>query len=76
MNPTYPISKDHQRIMDINMAENHWIQKANLKKGSFTKFAKSKGESVSEAIHDKNLSPLRQKQARLAETFRKMAHKI
>lgn len=55
------------------MAQDHWMQGAVKHPGSFTKFAKSKGESVSEAIHDKNLSPLRKKQATLAATFKRVA---
>lgn len=82
------MTRDHERILAIQQQQNSflngdnqmaeekkkWIPK-DLKKGSFTKFAKSKGESVSEAIHDKNLSPLRKHQAIFAENMRAIARK-
>lgn len=51
-----------------------WIQAAHLKKGSFTAKAKKAGKSVSEYAAEKAGAPGRLgKQARLAQTFRKMA---
>ncbi len=57
------------------MAKKDWIKGAIKHPGSFTEFAKSRGETVSEAAHDKNLTPHRAAQARLALTLKKMHHK-
>jgi len=61
------------------MAENpdsHWIEHANLNKGSFTKKAKKAGESVASfAKKEKNKGGVVGKQARLAQTFAKMRKK-
>jgi hypothetical protein len=62
------------------MADQKWIQKANLKEGAFTKQAKAAGMSV-QAFANKvlkkgsNASPLTKRRARLAKTFNKMAQK-
>lgn len=51
-----------------------WIQKASLDTGSFTKKAKAAGKSVQEYAAEKKDAPGRLgKQARLAQTFKKMA---
>lgn len=53
-----------------------WIQKAHLKKGAFTKSAKSHGESVHEyAENEKSKGDKVGKRARLALTFESMRHK-
>ena len=46
-----------------NVGGSNWIQKANLKKGAFTKQAKNPGD----------YSPTTVKRAQLAKTFKKMA---
>ena len=55
------------------MAE-HWIQKAHLKKGAFTRLAEKHGNSVGEEIErDLNSNnPHVRKMAVLAKTFRNM----
>lgn len=51
------------------MAEK-WIQKANLKKGSFTARAKAAGKSVPEYAKEKSSAPGKLgRQARLARLF-------
>jgi malonyl CoA-acyl carrier protein transacylase len=53
-----------------------WIQKAHLKKGAFTAKAQAAGKSVGEYAAEKADAPGKLgKQARLAQTFRKMAGK-
>jgi hypothetical protein len=54
-----------------------WIQKANLKRGAFTKWCESKGfDGVTEeciAMGKKSDDPTTRRRANLASTFRKMA---
>lgn len=80
------MTRDHERILALQQKQNHflkgdndmaekWIQGSVKRPGSFTKFAESKGMSVSEAIHAKNLSPLRKKQAVFAANMRAIAAK-
>lgn len=53
-----------------------WIQKADLKKGAFTKKADAAGESVHEHAEEEKDAPGKTgKQARLALAFEGMAHK-
>lgn len=57
-------------------SKKRWIQKANLDEGSFTSKAKAAGKSVQEYAAEKAHAPGRLgKQARLAQTFKKMAKK-
>lgn len=60
-------------IQQMAQEKKDWEQNAVKHPGSFTAFAKSKGQTVEEATHDKNLSPHREKQAILARTFERMA---
>lgn len=56
------------------MAKHRWIQAAHLDKGSFTRKAEAAGKSVAEYAAEKKDAPgVLGKQARLAQTFKKMA---
>ena len=61
----------------MSKKKKEWIQKANLKKGAFAGFCKSKGSNGvnSECIakNKQSNNPKTKKQAVLAETFRNMA---
>lgn len=62
----------------VQMKNNKWIQKANLKKGAFTAKAKKRGMTAQQFASKVLASPGRYdsktvKQARLAKTFKKMA---
>ena len=53
----------------------NWVQKADIKEGAFTAKAKAAGKSVAEYAAEKADAPGRLgKQARLAQTFEKMAN--
>jgi hypothetical protein len=53
-----------------------WIQAAHLKKGAFTAKAKRAGKPVAEYAKEKaGAGGKLGKQARLAQTFRKMRHR-
>ena len=53
-----------------------WIQAAHLKKGAFTAKAKKAGKSVAAYAKEKaGTGGKLGKQARLAQTFRKMRHR-
>jgi len=62
----------------VQMKNNKWIQKANLKKGAFTAKAKKRGmtaqEYATKVLKNPGMyDPKTVKQARLAKTFKKMA---
>lgn len=63
-------------MADTPKKKKKWIQKADLKEGAFTAKAKAAGKSVQAYAREKKDAPGKLgKQARLAETFSKMAKK-
>jgi len=71
-------SPDARSKKRYNIGGGNWIQKANLKKGAFTKQAKNADMSVQGFANKvtKNpgdYSPTTVRRARLAQTFKKMA---
>ena len=71
-------SPDARSKKRYNVGGGNWIQKANLKKGAFTKQAKNADMSV-QGFANKvtkspgDYSPTTVRRARLAQTFKKMA---
>ena len=71
-------STDARPKKRYNVGGSNWIQKADLKKGAFTKQAKKADMSVQSfankvAKNPGDYSPTTVKRARLAKTFKKMA---
>jgi len=80
MNTYYMVENESTPGLIWDKKKKKWIQKANLKEGAFTKKAKAAGMSVSEYARSvlkkgSKASAQTKKQARLAQTFRKMAAK-
>ena len=71
-------SPDARSKKRYNVGGSNWIQKADLKKGAFTKQAKKADMSVQSfankvAKNPGDYSPTTVKRAQLAKTFKKMA---